>query len=167
MDYLKEIKRYNVREALPSLNKTALLVIDMQRYFEGGADPILKSVLVLLDTCRSAGMKILLTRHGLGGPKADGGMSARWRGDLITEGTREWELIEAFRPKPDEPIIDKTRYSAFHDTNLHERLRKNEIEDLTITGILTNCCCKTNGRGCLGSPLSSFLRGGWHCNSKR
>lgn len=146
MDYLEEIKQFNVREALPSQSKTAVLVIDMQRYFEGVARPILKNILTLLDVCRTAGIKIAFTRHGHHDPKKDGGMLARWWGDLIGYGTKEWELIEELSPKPDEPIIDKIRYSAFHGTNLDEWLHKNGIEDLIITGVLTNCCCETTAR---------------------
>lgn len=124
MDYLEEIRQYNVRQALPSPAKTALLVIDMQRYFEGVARPILKNVIALLDACRSAGIKVVFTRHGHRDPTADGGMLARWWGDLIAYGTQEWELIEELNPRPDEPIIDKVRYSAFHGTNLDEWLKK-------------------------------------------
>lgn len=146
MDYLKEIKEYNIRQALPSLDKTALLVIDMQRYFEGVARPILQSVLDLLDACRTAGIKIVFTRHGHHDPKKDGGMLARWWGELIAYGSREWELFGELSPRPEEPIIDKTRYSAFHGTNLDEWLHRNGIEDLIITGVLTNCCCETTAR---------------------
>jgi isochorismate hydrolase len=54
--YLSEIRAYNVRHALPSPGKTALLVIDMQRYFEGISRPILGKVLGLVDACRAAGI---------------------------------------------------------------------------------------------------------------
>ncbi|GLI32892.1 isochorismatase family protein [Desulforhabdus amnigena] len=146
MDYLEAIKAYNVREALPSTGKTALLVIDMQRYFEGVARPILKNVLSLLSACRTAEMKIAYTRHGHQDPKVDGGMLARWWGDVIRYGDPEWELIKEFHPRPGEPIFDKTRYSAFHGTNLDAWLNENGIEDLIVTGVLTNCCCETTAR---------------------
>jgi isochorismate hydrolase len=146
MDYLEEIKPYNVRHALPSPAKTVLLVIDMQRYFEGVASPILKNVFALIDACRSAGVKILFTRHGHRDPKTDGGMLAHWWGDLIAYGTQEWELIETLIPRPEETIIDKVRYSAFHGTDLDQWLLDDGIEDLIITGVLTNCCCETTAR---------------------
>jgi isochorismate hydrolase len=145
MDYLKEIEAYNVRQALPTA-KTALLVIDMQQYFEGVACPILKNVIAVLQACRTAGMKIVFTRHGHHDLTMDGGMLARWWDNLITYGTKEWELMKELHPGPDEPIIDKSRYSAFHGTNLDEWLQKNEIEDVIITGVLTNCCCETTAR---------------------
>jgi isochorismate hydrolase len=141
MDYLREIKQYNVRQALPSPGKTALLVIDMQRYFDGVARPILKNVLTLLDSCRTAGMKIAFTRHGHHDPKQDGGMLARWWGDLIIFGTDKWELIEELSPKSAEPIIDKTRYSAFYGTTLDEWLHGNG----SSLGCW-HCCCETTAR---------------------
>ncbi|NLI81862.1 MAG: isochorismatase family protein [Deltaproteobacteria bacterium] len=145
-NYLKEIKQYNVRQASPSSGKTALIVVDMQRYFEGVAAPILENVVALLHACRAAGVRVVFTRHGHRDPMKDGGMLTRWWSDLIVHGTLEWALMEDLSPNPDEPIIDKIRYSAFHGTNLDEWLRRIGIEDLIITGVLTNCCCETTAR---------------------
>jgi isochorismate hydrolase len=146
MDYLEEIKRYNVRGALPNPRKSALLVIDMQKYFREVASPILHSVLELIDECRRTAIRIAFTRHGHRDPKLDGGMLAKWWGDLIVFQTEEWNLIDKLNPKPDEPIFDKNRYSAFHGTHLEEWMRDNKIEELIITGVLTNCCCETTAR---------------------
>lgn len=146
MHYLDAIKAYNVRVALPSPGKTALLVVDMQRYFEGVAQPVLTNVVRLLTACRAAGIPIAFTRHGHRDPRADGGMLARWWNDLIGYGTPEWELMVELHPAPGEPIIDKNRYSAFHGTHLDAWLVENRIEDVIITGVLTNCCCETTAR---------------------
>jgi hypothetical protein len=40
-NYLKEISQYNIRQAKPRPSKCALPVIDMQRYFQSIASPIL------------------------------------------------------------------------------------------------------------------------------
>jgi isochorismate hydrolase len=146
MNYLEEIKRYNVREALPAPRKSALLVIDMQQYFQEVAAPIIDNVLGLIEECRRKAIKTAFTRHGHHDPKLDGGMLAQWWGDLIMYRTEEWNLISKLNPRADEPIFDKNRYSAFHGTHLEAWMRDNNIEELIITGVLTNCCCETTAR---------------------
>ncbi len=146
MNYLMEIRPYNTRKGRPDPDKTALLVIDMQHYFDDIASAIQHNIQSIIQACRQAGAKIAFTRHGHLDPVRDGGMLAKWWGDLIIYGTDEWELIEVLCPTADELIIDKMRYSAFLDTNLDQWLKQNGIENLIITGVLTNCCCETTAR---------------------
>ena len=144
--YLTQIKDYNIRQAWPTPEKAALLVIDMQRYFNSIAQPIVDNVISLIECFRANKGKILFTRHGHRDPKTDGGMMARWWGDLISYGSEEWELIDELHVQAGDTIIDKKRYSAFFDTELDDLLRNAGIEDLVITGVLTNCCCETTAR---------------------
>jgi isochorismate hydrolase len=145
-DYLQHIEQYNIRQAWPTPEKAALLVIDMQLYFKPIAQPILNNVLSLIDFCRANGIRIFFTRHGHHDPKKDGGMLARWWGDLIQYGSTEWELLKELGPTPKDTIVNKNRYSAFYGTQLDAELRADEIEDLIICGVMTNCCCETTAR---------------------
>jgi isochorismate hydrolase len=61
-------------------------------------------------------------------------------------GTAKWNLIKAINPHENELVIDKNRYSAFMGTPLEEILKYRKIEDLIITGVMTNCCCETTAR---------------------
>ncbi|MFP3870369.1 MAG: isochorismatase family protein [Syntrophobacteria bacterium] len=144
-DYLAQISRYNVRQARPTADRTALLVIDMQHYFRALAATVLVNVLSLLRVCRTEGVPVFFTRHGHHDPAADGGMLGRWWGDLIVYGSPEWQLFEELGAEG-EAIVDKNRYSAFHDTGLDETLRNSGVEELIICGVLTNCCCETTAR---------------------
>ena len=145
-DHLQEIAQYNIREAQPRPSKCALLVIDMQRYFQSIASPIIGNVLSIIDACRSRNMRIIFTRHGHEDISEDGGMLAEWWDDYIPYGSKEWELLKALHPKDSEAILDKKRYNAFHGTSLDESLKSIGIEELIITGVLTNCCCETTAR---------------------
>jgi isochorismate hydrolase len=146
LDYLQEIKTYNTRTAWPNPAKSALLVIDLQEYFLPMLSPIIGNILSLIESCRSKGIKIIYTRHGHKNSEKDGGMLLKWWGDVITYGTEKWNLIKSINPHENEPIIDKNRYSAFLGTSLDETLKYRKIEDLIITGVLTNCCCETTAR---------------------
>ena len=145
-DFLKEISHYNVRRAWPKPGKCALLVIDMQQYFLQIASPIVGNLLSIIEACRSKGMRVIFTRHGHRDISMDGGMLAKWWGDCIEYGSREWELIKDLSPLNTDGILDKNRYSAFFGTGLDESLRSRKIAELIITGVMTNCCCETTAR---------------------
>lgn len=145
-DYLQHIEQYNIRQAWPVPQKAALLVIDMQLYFKDVAQPIVDNVISLIECFRANNRKIFFTRHGHRDPKTDGGMLARWWGDLILYGSAEWELIDEVHVHAGDTITDKNRYSAFFGTGLDKHLRDSGVEDLVITGVLTNCCCETTAR---------------------
>lgn len=49
-------------------------------------------------------------------------------------------------------IIEKSRYDAFFMTPLEENLRKLEVSQVVICGVLTHLCCETTAR-------SAFMRG--------
>jgi len=146
MDRFKEIFQYNIREAKPRPAKCALLVIDMQQYFQSIASPIIGNVISIIEACRSRNMRIIFTRHGHSDMSKDGGMLYQWWGDCIEYGSKDWELIKAIQPAKYDAVLDKNRYNAFYGTTLDESLRSIKIEELIITGVLTNCCCETTAR---------------------
>lgn len=145
-NYLSEIDQYNVRQARPTPGRCALLIIDMQRYFLSLAAPILGNVLSIIEACRFMDISIIFTRHGHKDASGDGGMLAQWWGDLIEYGSKNWGLINSLKPHDTDEIIDKNRYSGFHGTGLDESLKSKKIDELIITGVMTNCCCETTAR---------------------
>lgn len=145
-DYLKEISSYNVRRVLPKKGKCALLVIDMQQYFLPLASPIVGNVLSIVELCRAKGIRVIFTRHGHKDISKDGGMLSKWWGDSIEYGSKDWELIKGLTPLDTDGILDKNRYSAFFGTGLDEGLKSRRVEELIITGVMTNCCCETTAR---------------------
>ena len=157
MSHLEQIKNYNTRRALPILEKSAMLVIDMQHYFHGLVGPILDNVLSLIDACRTAQVKIVFTRHGVHDPLNDGGMLTTWWDDLILHGSEAWELDKELKPNSSDLIIDKNRYSAFQGTDLDDWLGKNGVEDLIISGVMTNLCCETTARDAFGYDYRVFF----------
>lgn len=145
-DYLKEIERYNIRTGKIRPRHCALFVIDMQNFFESITGEIKENLLEIIETCRQNNIRIVYTRHGHKDMSKDGGMLAKWWGDGIVYGSRDWELLPGITPGDEDLIIDKNRYSAFFKTGLDERLRSEGLEELIITGVLTNCCCETTAR---------------------
>ena len=145
-DYLKQVARYNTRKQAITPGKCALLVIDMQNYFDSIAREIKQNLLKIIEFCQAKGIPVVFTRHGHEYLASDGGLLAKWWGDCIMKGSHDWELMPGFKPGPGDLLIDKNRYSAFFKTGLDEILRAKGIEELIITGVMTNCCCETTAR---------------------
>lgn len=131
--------------------RSALLVVDMQRYFQAMCDPIAATVREAVDGCRSLGMPLLFTQHGHADPRTDGGMLAAWWGDLILEGTADHRLMQGLGREPGDSVFAKRRYDAFFGTELEAELRRRGIEELAMAGVMTNLCVETTSR-------SAFVR---------
>jgi nicotinamidase-related amidase len=119
---------------------TALLVIDLQRgMFTAGPEPhegetVLSRVAGLIEQARDQGVPVLHVRH-------DGGA-----GDPLERETPGWEIHSAVAPRAGEPIIDKTRCSAFYETGLQEELQRRGIQRLIVAGMQTEYCIDTSCR---------------------
>ncbi|KJH85771.1 isochorismatase [Pseudomonas fluorescens] len=128
-------------------NKNALLIIDMQQedgFVLDHFDTVQTNTAALLETARRLRVPVIYTRHinqadGTDLPHgeplaADGGPSS------YRAGTRQVEIIERLAPQPEEIVIDKSRYSAFHRTDLDARLKALGVDTLIICGVQTDVC---------------------------
>ncbi|MFQ5793547.1 MAG: cysteine hydrolase family protein [Candidatus Bipolaricaulia bacterium] len=48
--------------------------------------------------------------------------------------------LEKFSDRPGVHVVQKSRYSAFYDTNLDEFLKELDPESVTVTGVCTSIC---------------------------
>lgn len=97
----------------------------------------------LIVDCRAKNIPIVWTRHGTRGLE-DGGPFMRLRPFLVEGGLRQgtwgYEVLEELGPQPDDWYIEKTRLSAFFQTNLEAVLRTLNADTVLYTGVLTNQC---------------------------
>lgn len=56
------------------------------------------------------------------------------------------DIIDELAPEPDDAIIDKFSYGAFHKTDLLDRLSGLGIQSLLITGTVTQICVEETAR---------------------
>ena len=135
--------------------RTALLVIDAQReYFDADgalftphSAEILANLQRLVDAARRSGARVIFIRHV---QAADGSDTGRM-GDFdeeqsFVEGTRGVEIIPELAPATGEPVVDKTRYSAFANTRLESILKTSGSDTVIITGLMTQYCSVTTAR---------------------
>ncbi|KAE8716834.1 Nicotinamidase 3 [Hibiscus syriacus] len=140
-------KKYEIRKRDPNPEAAALLVIDLQNYFYSVAKPILPNVITTINLCRQASIPVFFTRHNHKSPADYGMLGEWWNNDLILDGTLDAELIPEIErlSKPDE-VVEKHTYSAFEDTRLQGLLSEKGVEEVIITGVMTNMCCETTAR---------------------
>ena len=143
---LKELKPYRERKAMVDPEHAALLVIDMQNFFQRIVQPILKNVMRVIQACRQKDVPIVFTQHGHTEPQTDGGVLGQWWGEVILHGTTDWEFLPEMKTDSKDRILPKKRYSAFYETALESFLRSKGVRDLVISGVMTNLCCETTAR---------------------
>jgi len=153
--WLEKITTFNEHEMQATREKAALLVIDMQRFFLDPESPtficgglaILPNIRKLIAGFREAGRPVIYTRHVHHPQRLDAGIMGWWWQGMCVEGTPESEIHEDIAPLAHEKVVLKHRYSAFYNTDLETVLRCLRIEDLVISGVMTNMCCESTARG--------------------
>ncbi len=153
-EWLEAVEPYNRVELTVVPERSALMVIDMQRFFLDqdspaftcGGPAVLPVVRRLVAAFRDAKRPVIFTRHVHHPDNLDSGIMAWWWDDMCLEGSPESEIHPELAPTPHEKVIFKHRYSAFYNTDLDTVLRCLKIEDLVITGVMTNMCCESTAR---------------------
>ena len=154
------------RERAVEIDKTALLVIDLQKgeYNEEKcqAKPEdsylwarIENVVIpngqrLLAACRGAGVEVIytviecLTLDG-----RDRSLDYKVSGLFAAKNSWEAEVIDELKPGENEIVLPKTSSSLFNSTNFEYVLRNLGIEYIVVMGILTDQCVETAVRdGC-------------------
>ena len=152
--WLERIRPYNQHKMLLNAAASALLVVDMQRFFLDEASPtyacggmaILPTVKRLVESFRRAGRPVIFTRHVHHPGDLDSGIMGWWWAGKCLEGSPESEIHPDLAPLPGEKVVFKHRYSAFYNTDLETVLRCLKVEDVVVSGVMTNLCCESTAR---------------------
>jgi biuret amidohydrolase len=154
------------------LEKTALIIIDMQRDFlePGGFGAALGNDVArlqiavgpcrdVLAAARRAGMLVIHTREGHRPDLSDAPPLKVERGDpklrigapgpmgrILIRGEPGHDIIPELYPMAGEPVIDKPGKGAFYQTDLELMLRNRSIDTLLVCGVTTEVCVNTTVR---------------------
>lgn len=155
-----------------ALERTALLIIDMQRDFLepggfgealGNDVSLLKAAVAplqaVLAAARAAGILIVHTREGHRPDLSDAPLAKIERGSpslrigapgpmgrILIRGEPGHDIIPQLYPIDGEPVIDKSGKGAFFATDLDLTLKNCGIENLIVTGVTTEVCVNTTVR---------------------
>jgi biuret amidohydrolase len=173
----------------------ALVIIDMQRDFvdPGGFGEALGNDVSLLrkaigptrkvlEAARKNGMLVVHTREGHRPDLSDLPLNKKLRGRLkngigdpgpmgriLVRGEYGHDIVDALKPAPGEPVVDKPGKGAFYATDLDSLLHNRGVGQLVVCGVTTEVCVNTtvreaNDRGydclvledCVGSYFPEF-----------
>ena len=145
-----------------SPSKSALLVLDMQRYFLDSdshafipsAAAIIPEIRALIDTYRLKNLPMIFTRH-INTPD-NAGMMAKWWRDSIRGDDPRSEIIHQLDTAHAKVIV-KSQYDAFYGTALQELLEANRVEQLVICGVMTHLCCESTARAAFMHGFEVFF----------
>jgi ureidoacrylate peracid hydrolase len=161
--------------------RTAVLVIDMQNDFGSpggmfdaagidisGIQQVVGSIRKVLDAARAAAIPVVHVRMAHSPDLSDAGAvdgphrikHARMRvgvSDALVEGTWNTEILPELRPIEGEPVITKTRYSGFYETDLDAKLHELGAKYLVVTGCTTSICVESTVRDAMFRDYSCLV----------
>jgi isochorismate hydrolase len=134
-------------------SNSALLVIDMQRFFTDpmshayipAVEGIFPNVLALVKAYRDKGLPVIFTRHAFK-PDEDPGILGRWWRDALLDGDEYAVPDPRLEVARGEHVLRKNRYSAFSNSELEGILKRLKTNQLVISGVMTHLCCETTAR---------------------
>ena len=73
--------------------------------------------------------------------------------DDMNKGSKGWELIDELNMQHDDIKINKTACDSFFKTDLESVLKTNRVNNVIITGAVTEFCVDTTLRSCLSKEF--------------
>ncbi|MGW0944959.1 cysteine hydrolase family protein [Streptomyces sp. NPDC002623] len=125
---------------LPGRPNTALLVIDVQKGVVAGTprrDEVIANIDTLIDAARAQDVPVIWVQHS---------------GDDLERGSENWEYVEDLVRLDSEPLVHKTYFDSFEDTELESVLAKRGVGRVVVTGAQTDACIRATLHG-------AFVRG--------
>ena len=158
--------------------RAAVVVIDMQVDFalpdgvlgKAGLDmavvqPALAAAVKLVDAARAANVPVVFVGLQTTAETDSPAWRERMRrrgGDpnsesaVCREGTRGAAFVGP-KPRPGEPLVAKTRYSGFYDTDLNSLLASLGADTLVVCGLTTECCVDSTVRDAFHLDYHVFI----------
>jgi len=126
----------------PDPRRAVLLVHDMQRYFlrpfpesaEPGG-PLLRNTTRLRETCARLGVPVAYTAQPGRMTEVDRGLLKDFWGAGMQTTPEDREIAAPLRPAEGDWVLTKWRYSAFHRSDLLERMRRDGRDQLILCGV--------------------------------
>ena len=152
-----------------NIKKTALLVIDMQNdLIKAKEEPfnavtkmveskgVIRNTAKVIAAARQVGMPIIFIGHVHRKDNADvfptitdlmlQGLVPPLR-EAMVEGTSGAYFVDELKPLPADHVVWKRRSNAFYNSDLELMLRRQGIDTVIITGVVTNGCVANTVRG--------------------
>lgn len=141
----------------PEAGRAALLVHDMQSYFlrfyEADHEPMrsaLANMRRLVAAARRAKVPVIYSAQPADSERANRKLLNDLWGPGLTAFPKQANIVPQLTPLPHELILNKTRYSAFHATDLAQYVREQGRDQLWICGVYAHI-------GCMITAFDAFM----------
>jgi len=155
------------------LARSAVIVVDMQNAFvsKGGMfeargfdvvsiQRVIEPIRSICDKAREKKVKVIYIAHILSPDLREVGPDSSfwyksvkayredmgWKDKYLIRGTWGSEIVDPLKPKKDDLLVEKPRFSAFFGTNLDMILKTYNLKYLFFTGCATNICVEASVR---------------------
>ncbi len=135
--------------------KTAIVIIDMQNDFVAKGAPIecaaarniVKPIRHLISTAHTYKIPVIYTQEVHRQSMVDFGLELDY-GEPVhcLEGESGSDFFEPLRPRQQDYVIHKRRYSAFFATDLEILLKGLEVDTLILAGVATDVCVRATAQ---------------------
>lgn len=134
--------------------KQALLIIDVQNdYFKGGKSELfepeiaLKNIDNVLENFRRIGKTVIHVQH----------INTRPNATFFLPNTEGVKIHQMLTPLESEYLVEKHYPNSFLKTELESIIKKEQIEELIICGMMTHMCIDTTTRACMDYGLKATV----------
>jgi isochorismate hydrolase len=142
----------------PDASRAVLLIHDMQQYFveafPAGKAPVtdlITNIQRLRTSATELGMPVIYTAQPGRMTRVQRGLLHDFWGPGMASDTRCKQIVAPLTPGPQDVVLTKWRYSAFHGTTLANLLHRHRRDQLVICGIYARI-------GCLMTACDAFTR---------
>lgn len=154
--------------------RAALVVIDLQRAFcaadgsvsrqgrdVGSCASVVPACASVVKAFRRRRRPVIWTQMGFAPDYRDAGLLVHeLRPGIAAAGGLRWDTDDVdlmMAPEPGEPVIRKSRFSAFHGTPLWELIERHNVHELVLVGVTTSMCVETTAREAGQHDLRVFV----------
>jgi nicotinamidase-related amidase len=135
---------------LPDRPNTALLVIDVQNGVVAGShnrDDMIANINTLLDKARVEGAPVVWVQHS---------------DDNLPRDSENWQYVPELVRLDSEPLVHKSYFDSFEDTDLEARLAERGVGRIVVAGAQTDACIRSTLHGAFVRGYDATLVGDAH-----